>query len=215
MAESKNLPAPRAAAFWPGCAGGRAGRKIKPVPGNFRPGMAPGKTHRFIFNNGTHARAAALAGTEKQQIMTGMFGSKGTAFQRRPGMFSCPHKATATFRVWGAYGGACLPIPAPGGTADSAAGPPESRGLVREAGDLDLVGGYLRNQKWRGFFRQALQVYSAFSAVEAAGGLAARNSSTWRCASAITSWKPAPFSSSTIWGTMTSGSAVPVSSSLL
>lgn len=190
MAESKNLPAPRAAAFWPGCAGGRAGRKIKPVPGNFRPGMAPGKTHRFIFNNGTHARAAALAGTEKQQIMTGMFGSKGTAFQRRPGMFSCPHKATATFRVWGAYGGGLPPHPGPrrhSGQRRRAAGKP---GTGQGSGRSGFGRGYLRNQKWRGFFRQALQVYSALSAVEAAGGLAARNSSTWRCASAMISWKP-------------------------
>ena len=55
--------------------------------------------------------------------------------------------------------------------------------------------------------------YSAVSAV--APPLLAMNSSTWRCASAMTSWKPAPLSSSTICGTITSGSAVPVSSSLL
>ena len=57
------------------------------------------------------------------------------------------------------------------------------------------------------------QTYSA--AVSALAGLAARNSSTWACASAMTSWKPAAFSSSTMVGTSSAGSLVPVSSSLL
>ena len=59
--------------------------------------------------------------------------------------------------------------------------------------------------------------YSAVSAV-AAGGFSARKASTWACASAMTSWKPAAFSSSTIWATIVSGSEPPqepVSSSLL
>ena len=59
--------------------------------------------------------------------------------------------------------------------------------------------------------------YSAVSAV-AEAGFSARKASTWACASAMTSWKPAAFSSSTIWATIVSGSEPPqepVSSSLL